>query len=115
MQAKTVKRRLMKAILATEMQASLWLEGDFRVNVGSVTIEIYGDRLFVSPGGTRLGPEQVKLLGDPDSLLWLVVRLDDAELEAKVARFLRKNGINIRADWLRPRGHHADDESRSST
>jgi len=96
----TVQKRLIKAILAADMQASIRLEDDCRVNVGSLTIELFEDRLLISPGVTRLSAEQVKLLSDPESLLWLVVRLDDVDLEGKVARFLQKNRVDVRANWL---------------
>jgi len=98
--AKAVIQRLFFALRRHNPAASFQIENEQRCCVKNSHIEVVAERIVVSPR-LRLRSEDLQLLADPDSTLWFVARLDDADLEGRMVRFFAKQGIALPADWLR--------------
>src|SRR5687768_4577882 len=100
MDAQTIQRRLAQALMLANPTSSVSIDGERYVHVGLFPIELGSDRLVIGPSGSKLTEEEIKLLGDPDSVLWLTVRFNHAKFASKVVQFLQQHSIKLPENWL---------------
>jgi hypothetical protein len=100
MDAQSIQRRLAKALRVANPTASVLVEGDRHIHVGLFTVEVGPDRVVIGPSGDKLTPEEIKLLADPDSVLWLVVMFNHEKFASKVVQFLKQHDISLPENWL---------------
>jgi hypothetical protein len=100
MNAKTIQRRLAQALMLANPTSSVSIDGENYIHVGLFTIELGTDRLVIGPSGSKLTQDEITLLGDPDSILWLMVRYNSPKFASKVVAFLGQHSIELPENWL---------------
>ena len=100
MDAKTIQRRLAQGLVLANPTSSVWVEDETYLHFGLFTIEVGPDRVVIGPSGDKLTPEELTLLADPDSLLWLVALFNDEHFPRKIVRFLQQHKMKLAEDWL---------------
>jgi hypothetical protein len=102
MTTKELHRRLLQALMQYNPAMSVRFENSSAIYLGELSIEFTTDRVVIGPRIPHLTAEAVRTLTDPDSILWFVARFDDPDFAGRVARFLKRRGLELAPDWLAP-------------
>ena len=102
MNAHAICKRLGRALIENNPSGSVQVSDDnTSITVGSLHVQLFDDRAIIGPRLDQLTDNLLHDLADPGSAIWCVVRLNDADFGGRVARLLRRHGIQLPDGWMK--------------